>query len=117
VTSNSVLDQPAATVPDPWPHLSDQDHVRAIDVARVAGIPRNDIRNATRAGVLTPANDRRGRGVAVVFEKREALFLIFAALVARAVGEALLTVIRVLQGIGAPNALNVPEFTSASSAA
>lgn len=93
--------------PAPGPHAGDPwaglDNVRAVDVTRVAGIEREEIRTVVRAGLITPVQIDGGarHGAAVRFTRDDALFLLYAARMARSIGQALVSIMRVLVAAGA----------------
>lgn len=96
-------------VVDPW---QGQATVPLFDVARVAGVPRHDLRHCElkglikHAGRLSGPGVGRGKGGAPVVTHDEALFLLRCALIALAAGVAVATVVRVMRGIDVnPNML------------
>lgn len=97
------MSQPSQVL-DPWPGL---DTVPVFEVARVAGVPRYDVRKVESAGLIKHAGRLagpgvgRGRGGALVVTHDDAVFLLRCALIAVAAGAALVTVVRIMRGIDA----------------
>lgn len=90
----------AITMPapaDPWPGMIE---VSARDVARVAGMARNALRPVEDEGLVPPVSGG-GYGRQLRWSKDDALFLLAAALLAAALGIALVTVVRAMQTHGA----------------
>jgi hypothetical protein len=96
-TATDALPASVAEVLAPW---ADADRVPLPELARRAGIARKQRQEALDAGLVVPLG-RAGKGGAYVISREDAERFASAALIAAAVGVALVVVLRILSGSGA----------------
>jgi hypothetical protein len=92
-----ALPPPVREVMAPWVGY---DRVPLADLARAAGVTRKQRADVLESGLVTPLG-RAGRGGSYVISRDDAVRFVTAALIAAAVGVALVAILRVLSETGA----------------